>query len=299
MTQGAPPLFAGIEAGGTKFVLATGVSPSRTHARQVIPTTGPRETLAAAAAWLRSQGPLAALGIASFGPVDLDRGSPDWGRIAATPKPGWSGCDMVGFFQRSLGIPVGFDTDVNGAALAELRLGAGRAGGSLAYVTVGTGIGGGLVIDGRLVHGAAHPEMGHVPVRKADWDAGFGGTCPHHGDCLEGLASGPAILARWGSPLSGLPRDHPGHDLIAGYLAQLCFNLFAMTAVETVVLGGGVMNAPALLDKVAARVREIDAGYLPGGAKHRVVGPALGGDSGIAGALMLAEMAYAEGVPPG
>jgi fructokinase len=285
------PLLAGIEAGGTKFVLAVGTAPDAITARHVISTRTPAETLAQASAWFAAQGAIAAMGIASFGPVELDPASQRWGHVTNTPKPGWANCDLAGHFGRSLGVPVGFDTDVNGAALAESRLGAGRGAGSLAYVTVGTGLGGGLILDGQLVHGAAHPEMGHMLPRRHAADADFPGICPHHGDCLEGLVCGPAIIARWGAPLSDLAVDHPGHAIIADYLAQLCHSLIAITAVEIIVLGGGVMNTPGLVERVRDRTTVLGNAYFPGGERHRILRPALGDNSGIIGALMLAEAA--------
>ena len=280
-------LLGGIEAGGTKFVLAVGPSPDRITARHAIPTRHPAETLAEATAWFASQPPVRALGIASFGPVELDSDAPNWGHITNTPKPGWAQCDIVGHFAKALGVPVGFDTDVNGAALAEHALGAGKGLSSLAYVTVGTGIGGGLVSEGRVIHGAAHPEIGHVYPRRAPDDAEFAGICPHHGDCLEGLASGPAIAARWGASLSQLPADHPAHGVVADYLGQLCHTIFATTASEVVVLGGGVMQTPGLVEKVRQRCTELGAGYLPASARHRIVLPGLDQNSGICGALLL------------
>ena len=283
-------MLGGIEAGGTKFVLAVGPSPDSIVARHTIPTRDPASTLTKAAEWFASQGGIAALGIGSFGPVELDRASEQWGFITNTPKPGWAYCDVAGFFTARLGVPVGFDTDVNAAALAEYA--ASRAiGGGLAYLTIGTGIGGGLVLDGRPVHGVAHPEMGHVYPRRHREDLGFAGICPAHGDCLEGLASGPAIHARWGCSLSELSADHPGHVIIADYIAQACHMLFASVAVAEVVIGGGVANTPGLVEKVAARARALDNGYLPGGALYRIRPPRLGGDAGITGALMLAEAA--------
>jgi len=281
-------MLGGIEAGGTKFVLAVGTQPDQISARRTIPTGDPAATLAEAAAWFKTQGAITALGIGSFGPVKLDRESPRWGFITNTPKPGWADCDIAGFFAGRLGLPVGFDTDVNAAALAEYAA-AGGQGGSLAYLTIGTGIGGGLVLGGQPVHGIAHPEMGHIyPRRHAD-DRDFAGICPHHGDCLEGLASGPAIAARWGKSLSQLPADHPGHAIIADYIAQACHMLFASIAVGEVVIGGGVANTPGLIERVAERARELDAGYLPGGPRHRIISPRRGADAGIIGALMLAQ----------
>lgn len=285
-------ILGAIEAGGTKFVLAAGPSPERILARHTIPTRDPATTLAEAAAWFAAEGPVSALGIGSFGPVELDRASPKWGFITTTPKPGWADTDVAGHLARALGgVPVGFDTDVNAAAIAEHAASGRDAGGSLAYLTIGTGIGGGLVLDGRPVHGIAHPEIGHIYPRRHPQDADFAGICPHHGDCLEGLASGPAIIARWGASLSELPADHPGHAIIADYIAQACHTLFASTAVEEVVIGGGVANTPGLVERVAERARALDAGYLPGGARHKVIRPRLGGNSGIVGAMMLAEAA--------
>ena len=279
-------MIGGIEAGGTKFVLAVGESPDSIAATHTIPTRNPDETVAEALAWFATHPSLTALGLATFGPVGLDRERADYGHILATPKPGWSGFDLAGALADGLRVPIMVETDVNAAALAEAR--ADGSVGSLAYMTVGTGIGVGLVVDGLCVHGAAHPEMGHYyPRRPADDDA-FGGVCPFHGDCLEGLASGPAIMARWGATLSDLPDDHPAHERIAFYLAQACHTLFATTSMETVVVGGGVLDTPGLRDRIVRICAELDAGYLPGGKRHRVTAPALGHRSGITGALHLA-----------
>lgn len=294
-------LLGGIEAGGTKFVLAVGPDPLQIAATTSIPTSDPAATLQQARDWFAQHGALAAIGIGSFGPVELDPRSPRWGRITDTPKPGWQDSDIAGFFAQALACPVGFDTDVNAAALAEFAHGAGSAlgpgYGNLAYITVGTGIGGGLIVGGKPVHGAGHPEMGHMFPRRGrsdeDDNDGFAGICPFHGDCLEGLASGPAIAARWGAALSDLPADHAAHGLIADYLAQLCHNLFATTAVATIVLGGGVMQTPGLLARVAARAAELGAGYFPGRDRQQIVAPGLGGQSGIVGAMMLAQAALA------
>lgn len=289
--SGRGPLLGAIEAGGTKFVLAAGADPAAPLRRHVIPTTSPEETLNAAASWFEQQGGISALGIACFGPVDLDRGSPTWGHVMTTPKPGWSGCDVAGFLGRRLDVPVGFETDVNAAALAEYQVARGEGASSLAYVTVGTGIGGGLVIDGAPVHGAAHPEMGHLFPRREPGDEGFAGVCPFHHDCLEGLASGPAITARWGVALSELAPDHPAHAIIAGYLAQLCQAIAAVTAVERVVLGGGVLKTPGLIDRIRLAADRIDGGYLPGRARRTIGLPRHGDEAGVRGALLLARQA--------
>jgi len=279
-------MIGGIEAGGTKCVLAVGGTPDSIAATHTIPTRNPDETVAEALAWFATQPSLTALGLATFGPVGLDRERADYGHILATPKPGWSGFDLAGALADGLHVPVTVDTDVNAAALAEARAdGSVR---SLAYMTVGTGIGVGLVIDGRCVHGAAHPEMGHYYPRRPAHDDAFAGVCPFHGDCLEGLASGPAILARWGATLSGLPETSAAHDRIAHYLAQACHTLFATTSVEKVVLGGGVLQTPGLRERIAALAAELDAGYLPGGKRHQIIAPRLGQMSGITGAMILA-----------
>ena len=290
MSSAGKPLLGGIEAGGTKFVLAVGHTPTEIVARHEIPTRDPETTLAQAGEWFEGQGPIHALGIASFGPVDLDRSSPRWGHITNTPKPGWANCNLAGYFAERFGVPIGFDTDVNGAALAEYQHGAGKGASPLAYITVGTGIGGGLVLDGKAVHGAAHPEMGHIFPRRHVDDREFEGICPHHGDCLEGLASGPAIKARWGASLSELPADHIAQEIIADYLAQLAHSLIAMTAVEIIVFGGGVMRTGGLLERVDRKAWELGARYFTGGWKHKIVSPGLGQNAGLVGALMLAPL---------
>lgn len=282
-------MLGAIEAGGTKFVLAVGASPDAITASHTIPTRDPAVTLNEAADWLAAHGPITALGIGSFGPVELDPASLRWGHITNTPKPGWADCDIAGFFMDRLGVPVGLDTDVNAAALAEFAASGGDCD-SLAYLTIGTGVGGGLVLGGKPVHGVAHPEMGHIYPRRHAGDHAFPGICPNHGDCLEGLASGPAIFARLGKPLSKLPDDHPAHAIIADYIAQACHMLFATVAVEQVVIGGGVAQTPGLIERVAERARDIDAGYLPGGARHRIISPRHGSEAGIIGAMMLAQM---------
>ena len=283
--------LAAIEAGGTKFALAVGDDRGRIVDRHSVPTRDTVATLSEVAAWFEARGPFAAIGIASFGPAGIDPASERWGHILNTPKPGWAGCDIAGFFADRFGVPIAFDTDVNGAALGEYRLGAGRGKVSLAYVTVGTGIGGGLVVAGEPLHGAGHPEMGHLFPRRSHQDHAYPGNCPIHGDCLEGLASGPAILARWRRSLSELPETHEAHALVADYLAQLCHTVLAITAAETIVLGGGVMKAPGLVQRVQERARLLDNGYWPGAARLSVTSPVLGDDAGVVGALFLAAQA--------
>lgn len=281
-------LLGAIEAGGTKFVLAVGTGHEEIVAQTVIPTTTPDETLTTALSWFREQDQLAALGISCFGPVELDRQSPMWGYIAQTTKPGWSDTDVAGHLGRMLDCPVGFDTDVNGAALGEYTHGAARGCDVAIYVTVGTGIGGGAIVNGTPLHGFRHPEMGHIrPLRHPD-DVVFEGICSFHGDCLEGLASGPAIMKRWGLSLSKLPDDHPAHDIIAYYLGQFCTTLMALYSPQRIILGGGVMKTPGLLDRIRSRTGQLSRDYFANDPETTIAAPELGAMSGIAGAFELA-----------
>lgn len=282
-------MLAGIEAGGTKFVLAVAESPEALVERHVIETRDPETTLGEAAAWIAGHGEISSIGIASFGPLEIDPTRKNWGCITDTPKPGWANCNLAGFFAERFSVPIGFDTDVNGAALAEYRFGAGVGKKSLAYVTVGTGIGGGLVVNGLPLEGAGHLEMGHWYPRNRSKVADLSGYCPFHRDCLEGLVSGEAIRRRWGADLSSLPPEHEAHGIVADYLGQLCHAIFAMTAAEVIVMGGGVMQAPRLLDKVRQGAASIGGYYLPGRERQSIEAPQLGSDSGIIGSLALAE----------
>jgi fructokinase len=295
-------LVGGIEAGGTKLICAVGTGPDDVRAELRVPTTTPAETLAAAVAFFAAQAaraPLAALGVASFGPLDLDPRSVTFGSITTTPKPGWRGVDLVGPLRAALGVPVALDTDVNAAALAEQRWGAGRGLRTLVYVTVGTGIGGGAVVDGRALHGAGHPEMGHLRVPHDRARDPFAGSCPAHGDCWEGLAAAPAMAARWGRPPETLSEADPAWALEAHYLALGLANLVLTLAPERVVVGGGVMARARLYPLVRAGLQDLLAGYLTwpalaDGLERYVVPPALGERAGVLGALHLAQTAAAD-----
>lgn len=277
-----------IEAGGTKFIVGISDASRQIHARTRIDTTRPEETIPTAIDWLRVQGSdYAAIGIASFGPLDLDPASPGWGHITRTTKPHWSDADIASPLGRALGCPVAIDTDVNGAALAEWMWGAGQGTNASLYLTVGTGVGGGAVVGGRLIHGVGHPEMGHIRMPRHPADSNFPGICPFHGDCLEGLASGPAIKARWGASLSELPADHAGHAIIAWYLAQAAATFQAILEPARIILGGGVMGTPGLLDRIRAEAAAASGGYFAGVAEDIIVRPALGDDVGLLGALAL------------
>lgn len=289
-------LLGAIEFGGTKVVCALGRGPDAVLDEARIATTTPAATLGAVAEFFataeRRHGRAAALGIAAFGPVDVDEVSARHGRILDTPKPGWSDVDLLAPFRRP-GLALALDTDVNAAALAEHRWGAGRGLGSLAYVTVGTGIGGGAVVRGRTVAGFLHPEMGHVRVRRDPRDREFAGTCPFHGDCLEGLACGPAIRARWGATLAELGPGHEANSIVGGYLGQLAATLALVLSTERIVFGGGVAANAALLPEIRREMARTLNGYLPlaraaGSVDEYVVAPALGDRSGLAGAFLLA-----------
>jgi fructokinase len=237
---------------------------------------------------------LRALGVASFGPIELDRRSPEFGHMLDTPKPGWSGAAIVQPLEQGLGLPVLLDTDVGAAALGEWRLGAGRGLGSLAYVTVGTGLGAEIAPRNPDAARIAHPEMGHIPVRRDPRDQAFAGSCPFHGDCLEGLASGSAVQARWGCRLEDLPPAHEGRAVIAGYLGQLAAVLALVASVQRVVFGGGVMKDAALLPMIRDALHGWLRGYVAplgprAGLDEYLVGPALGSHSAIAGALLMAQ----------
>lgn len=299
MTHGAAALLGAIEAGGTKF-LCTLVRGGDTLAEARIPTTSPAQTLAEVLAFFRqaqaAHGQALAFGVGSFGPLQRDPSAPDYGHVLSTPKPGWTGTDLLGPLVHSFGRPVGLDTDVNAAALAEARLGAGRGARSMAYVTVGTGIGGGLIVDGRALQGSMHPEIGHISVRRDERDTQFAGQCPFHGDCLEGLACGPAIAARWGSTLDQLGPAQEALSIIGGYLGQLAANLALVCAVERVIFGGGVLQAEGLLAAIRRATKHQLNGYLPadcyaGSLDAFIRTPGLGNRSGIVGAQLLAQEA--------
>jgi len=287
-------MLGGIEAGGTKFVCGFGTGPDDlTFAR--FPTTSPDETLAGVVSFLKEAN-LEAVGIGSFGPVDLHPDSPTFGYITSTPKDGWTNCDLAGRVRASLGVPVGFETDVNAAALGEARWGAGVGLSNLLYLTVGTGIGGGALVDGRVVHGLVHPEMGHIRVPHELARDPFPGACPFHGDCLEGLASGPAMMRRWGKPPERLPRDHPAWPLEAHYLALAVVNLALTLSPQRIVLGGGVMRQTQMFPMIRVEFTRLLHGYVRHPAVEErigeyIVGPKLGDRSGILGALALAEQA--------
>lgn len=281
-----------VEAGGTKFVLGVATDKDSIEASTRIDTTSPEETIGAMLDWFRAQGTLDAIGVASFGPLELDQLSPSWGHIGQTPKPYWSGADIAGPLQSAFACPVAIDTDVNGAALAEYHWGAGQDQKSVLYFTIGTGIGGGAVVNGRIIRGQSHPEMGHIRLPRHPDDLEFVGNCPFHDCCLEGLASGPAIKARWGASLSQLPTDHPAHSIIAFYIAQTVVTMQAVFSPGRIIFGGGVMGTPGLIDRVRQQAVTLGGGYFRGDPNAIVVLPGLGDKAGLLGALALAQNAF-------
>jgi len=292
---GQARLFGAVEAGGTKFVCAIGDESGTLHAESRFPTADPDSTLARVRDFFKAgRGDFApsALGVACFGPVILDRQAANYGFIGNTPKVGWSNTDVAAMLAREFSCPVGFDTDVSAAALAERRWGAGRDTPNLVYVTVGTGIGGGVLIEGAPVHGLMHPEIGHIHPRRHEQDPVFAGICPFHGDCLEGLASGPAILARTGSELQHLDAAHVQWEIEADYLGQLCAQLVLTVSPQRIIMGGGVM-AEALYPLVQRRTQHWLGGYVDrceilNNIERYILPPALGARAGVLGALSLA-----------
>jgi fructokinase len=281
------PLVAAVELGGTKINLAVGTGPDDLRAEAVIPTTDPASTIRAAIDFLRAQDGFMAVGIASFGPVCLDKASPEWGNITATTKPGWSDTPVATAIAEATGLPVAFDTDVNGAALGEYRWGALRGCGVGLYLTVGTGLGGGVVIDGVPLHGRIHPEMGHIRLKRAAGDD-FAGVCPFHGDCLEGLVSGPAVIARLGHSLSHTEPGDAGRALVIDALGQGLASLVLTLSPDRIVIGGGVAKTPGFHAEATERLRHWLGDYVAIPERF-VVPPALGDHAGVAGGIALAQ----------
>ena len=290
-------LIGALEAGGTKMVCSIGNLKGGILQRASIPTGAPEETIAQIVDFI-GKFDVAARGIGSFGPLDLNPDSKTFGHITKTPKPGWSGYPLMQELKKRLGVTTVIDTDVNAAALAEFELGAGKGKRSLLYVTVGTGIGGGLVAEGNLVHGLVHPEIGHMFLAPLESDPMPGGVCPFHRGCLEGLASGPAIEKRWGLSAKLMSEDHPAWELEAAYLAQMCANMTLAVSPEVIVLGGGVMQQMHLFPKIREKTLDILGGYVASdkitkeGISSYIVPPALSVNSGVTGALLLGARAY-------
>ena len=295
---GVAQIYGGVETGGTWIVCALGTGPGEIVAQDTFRTAGPAQTLDRIVAFFDGHPRPAAIGIGSFGPVDLDPGSPTWGYVTTTPKPGWSHTPVAPALRDRLGVPVAFETDVNAAAVAEHRWGAGRDVESLCYLTVGTGIGAGLIVGGRPLHGLIHPEVGHLRIPHDRERDPFAGACPVHGDCWEGLASGEAIRRRWDADPQTLPGDHPAWALEAEYLALGILAIVCVASPHRVIAGGGVMADGSLAPAVRERLHALVGGYLEspllqGRIDEYLVAPALGDSAGVLGAIALAEQASA------
>ncbi len=290
--------FGGIEAGGTKWVCGIGDGGTTVLKLETFPTTTPQETISRAAAFFTKDGLPECLGVGSFGPIDVHQASPTWGQITTTPKPGWAHTNLVASIRAALDIPIAFDTDVNAAALAESRWGAALGLDTFCYITVGTGIGGGAMVNDQLLHGLLHPELGHMRVPHDRARDPFDGVCPYHGDCLEGLASGEAIRRRWGRPGEELSGETAVWKLESEYLALGLMNIICTLSPQRIVLGGGVTKQSALLPLVRLRLQELLAGYFDApeltsreALERYVVRPGLGDQAGVLGAIELARMA--------
>ena len=286
-------VYGGIEAGGSKWECGIGTGPTDLRATETISTTTPTETIGRAVAFFERSGPVDAVGIGCFGPVDLNPSSPTWGHVTTTPKPGWSNTDVASEVSRRLSVPVAFDTDVNAAALGEHRWGAVAGLDTFCYLTIGTGIGGGGMAGGSLLHGLVHPEFGHLRIPHDLRLDPFPGVCPYHGDCWEGLACGPAVEARWGRPAEDLVGRADVWELEAEYVALGLVSVIAVLSPQRLVLGGGVGTAPDLLPLVRLRVAALlnhylDADLLGERIADYIVPPALGPRSGVLGAVALA-----------
>ena len=294
------PIFAAIDAGGTTFKCALIQMGDEQNDRKVlagvrIPTTNPNETLSRCAAFFQEQAAQGlkarAMGIASFGPIDVDLQSSNYGMILDGPKLGWAATNLKTYFEAALAMPIAIDTDVNGALLAEMEWGAAKRIKSAAYITIGTGIGAGLFANGALIGKPAHPEFGHIRLKRHNADMDFKGVCSIHGDCLEGLASATALTQRYGDPKSLSP-EHIGWEIEAFYLAQACNILSLTLRPNKIILGGGLMLAPHLLDKVREQYANLINNYLGqsrADIESIIVTPALGDDAGIFGGAVLAK----------
>ena len=293
-------LYGGIEGGGTKFVCAIGTGPNDIRAETRFETTSPQATMSQAVDFFKQQenkfGKLASIGFACFGPLDPNPDSPTYGHILPTPKPGWTNANVVGILRSAFDIPITFDTDVNGAALGESRWGIGQGLKTFIYLTIGTGIGGGVYLEGKLLHGLLHPEMGHIPLPHDKTKDPFDGVCPFHGDCFEGLASGVAIEKRWKQPGATLPPEHPAWDLEADYISRALAIYAYIISPQRIILGGGVGQLSHLLPRIQKKTRELINGYIKSSVileniETYIVNPGLGNLSGVLGALALAEQA--------
>jgi fructokinase len=291
--------YGGIEAGGTKFNCIIASDPDHILAEKRITTRAPEETLPEVVEFFNNvqnqqNVRLVSLGLGTFGPIDLNLSSPDYGKITSTPKLSWRNTDILGYFKNNLHLPVAFDTDVTAAALGEGKWGVAQGCTDFVYVTIGTGIGGGVIVDGKPVHGLLHPELGHMFIPHNIKEDPFPGNCPSHRDCLEGLANGPAIKARWGVPAESLPADHPAWKIEAKYLAYMLANIVLTCSPQKIILGGGVMKIPGLIESAREQLTSVLNGYVQSDrilehVNEFVQLPGLGDRAGVLGSIALAQ----------
>ncbi|WP_181907339.1 ROK family protein [Cohnella lupini] len=297
MAGGITLLIGAVEAGGTKFVCGIGNEKGEVLDRISFPTEQPEKTLAQVVAYFRDK-QVEAIGIGSFGPIDIDRASSQYGYVTTTPKPGWANYPVLPELKKAFNVPFGWDTDVNAAALGEATWGAAADLESCLYYTFGTGVGVGVFAEGQMVHGLVHPEGGHVLTRRHPDDT-YGGKCPYHGDCLEGMAAGPGIEERWGVKASELPVDHPAWEMEAFYIGQALATSILLLSPKKIILGGGVMHQLQLFPLIRKQVQDNLKGYvvsaaLEAGIDDYIVPPGLGDNAGLTGSIALGLRAYEE-----
>lgn len=291
-------MFGAIEAGGTKFNCALANAAGEVVVKTQFPTRDPQTTMHDVIDFFdaaqRQHGAMRSIGIGSFGPINIDPSSAEYGRFLKTPKPGWSHFDFMAALKAHYTVPIVFETDVNAAVLAESKAGAGMGCADIVYVTIGTGVGGGIISGGHLIKGQIHPEVGHMLLPRHPEDLNFAGACPFHGGCLEGLAAGPAMKARWSVPAETLSDDHIAWDIQAHYLAAMSINLTSMLSPQKIILGGGVSQKDGLIDRVGQRFVAMWGDYLPlpfESVSDYIVLPKLAPEAGLIGAIMLAQQA--------
>ena len=289
--MGTGKKFGAIEAGGTKFLVAIGDINGNITNRETIPTTTPKETISKIIEYFKKN-PVDSIGLACFGPIDPDKNSKTYGYITTTPKPGWANYDICGEIKKEINVPIGFDTDVNGACLGEAKFGGAKGLNNALYLTIGTGIGGGALVEGNLLHGLLHPEMGHISIVRKD-DDNYEGICPFHKCCLEGMCSGPAIEARYGMKGADIPKDHKAWDLIGYYIGQACSIYVLTLSPKKIIIGGGVMNRTHVFDYIRKYTQQFLNKYIQKNEvfneiDNYIVPSQLGDNSGILGAIALA-----------
>lgn len=283
-------VIGAIEAGGTKFVCGIGNEAGEVLDRVSFPTEQPEKTLGRVIDYFKDK-QVEAIGVGSFGPINIDESSPDYGRVTTTPKPGWGNYPVLPELKKVFDVPFGWDTDVNAAALGEATWGAAKGLDSCLYYTIGTGVGVGVYVENKLVHGLVHPEGGHVLTRLYPGDT-FKGVCPYHGNCLEGVAAGPAIQARWGVKANELPADHEAWEIEAFYIGQAVASAILLVSPKKIILGGGVMHQTQLFPLIREQVRRNLNGYVSASAvaaniDEYIVPPGLGDNAGLCGSLAL------------